>query len=237
MIEQNLLLSLCAFVGYFIESVFGFGGTIAYLSLSGFFFDFKTLIQLSIYMGIVFSGTVIIQNWRHIEWQHVKRITLLCLPGYIIGTYLMDVLPSQILLKIFAAFLVVYGMQNIFLPHLSTPAFLKKILVIIGGFIQGLTTTGGPFIIMGYRDEFKDKTSIRASMAFIFCIGNIYRYLQNSLTSGGAIEATINYWWICFPMILSAILGYAVHKIIPEEIFKRLIVILLTIIGLIFLFR
>jgi uncharacterized membrane protein YfcA len=228
---------VCAFIGYLIESIFGFGGTISFLSTSGLFFDFKLLIHLSIYMGIVFSGTIIIQNWHYIEWNHVKKLTLYCLPGYIIGTYLMDVLPSETLLKIFAIFLIAYGLQNILAPNFHPPSFLKKFFVIVGGFIQGLTTTGAPFVIMGCRDEFKDKTSLRASMALFFCIGNIYRFIQNSLTSGSALQATIEYWWICFPLILSAIVGYAIHKKIPEQIFKKLIIILLTLIGIIFLFR
>jgi hypothetical protein len=234
---MDILLVVITFLSYFIESIFGFGGTVLFLGLSGFIFDFKMMIHLSIYMGIVFSGTVILQNWKDIEWHLLRSIFLICLPGMIFGTYLIDALPALLLLKIFAVFLILYGLQNLFFPNIKMPKILNTFFVVIGGFFQGLTTTGGPFIVMGVRDKFRDKTSLRASMAVFFCMGNLYRFGQNTVTSGTALSASINYWWVCFPLILAAIIGYVLHKKIPENIFKRTVIVLLTFIGFIFLFK
>ena len=50
--------------------------------------------------------------------------------------------------------------------------FLKNFFVILGGFIQGIYTIGGPFVLMGYKDYFSSKQELRSTMAGYFFIIN-----------------------------------------------------------------
>ena len=45
------IIAIIACFAYAIESIFGFGGTIIFLGLSGFFFDFNSLLKLAMIVG------------------------------------------------------------------------------------------------------------------------------------------------------------------------------------------
>ena len=45
-------IALIACFAYAIESIFGFGGTIIFLGISGFFFDFNSLLKLAMIVGL-----------------------------------------------------------------------------------------------------------------------------------------------------------------------------------------
>lgn len=88
------LLGLIAFISYFLESIFGFGGTVVFLGLGGLTNDFKEVLLLAIYVALIASGTVIFQQRKEMPWGHLKRLTLPFLPGLVIGTLLIDMLAS-----------------------------------------------------------------------------------------------------------------------------------------------
>ncbi|MBI1326943.1 MAG: TSUP family transporter [Alphaproteobacteria bacterium] len=232
------ILNALAFIAYFLESIFGFGGTVIFLGAGGFFFDFKFLIVISIYMALVASLTIIIQSWRHIAWKHIGILMLLTLPGLIVGTLMMGQLGSGTLLKVFAVFLILYGVQGIFFPQLVLHHFIGKAFVMMGGFIHGVFTTGGPFVLMGYRENFAGKTELRASMAVFFVLANIWRIAQEGIFQGGeAVKTIIEYWWTAIPIIAAVIAGYFIHLGLPETLFRRAMTIGLMSVGVVFLLK
>jgi len=46
------IIATIACLAYGIESIFGFGGTIIFLGLSGFFYDFNSLLKLAMIVGL-----------------------------------------------------------------------------------------------------------------------------------------------------------------------------------------
>lgn len=236
-LDTIMLLAIAAFSGFFLESIFGFGGTVIFLGLAGFFFDFKTLIYISMFVAIVSSLTIIFQQYKHISLFHLKRIFLFTLPGVIMGTFLIDYLASAYLLKFFALVLVVYGIKDLLFPTFTLPSYLKLGFTGLGGLIQGIFTTGGPFILMGYRDFFENKQQIRATMAVFFCTTNLLRITQNTLTTGDALPIIYQHLYLGFAVIIAVILGYFVHVRINEALFKKAMTTGITLIGFVLLFR
>ena len=53
-------IALIACFAYAIESIFGFGGTIIFLGISGFFFDFNSLLKLAMIVGLSSGLAVLI---------------------------------------------------------------------------------------------------------------------------------------------------------------------------------
>ena len=128
--------------------------------------------------------------------------------------------------------------------HTSTNTFdtnsidiiLKKFFVILGGFIQGIYTIGGPFVLMGYKDSFSSKQELRSTMAGYFFIINSLRALFFVFLGGSYLNIVKTYYSIAFLVMLSVWIGYYVHKKIPEDLFKRLIIIAITLIGILIFF-
>ena len=229
-------IALIACFAYAIESIFGFGGTIIFLGLSGFFFDFNSLLKLAMIVGLSSGLAVLIQSYKYASLKHLIKILIYTIPGALIGTYFISYFASDILIKIFALILIVYGCFNLFFPEIKFPQFLKSFFVILGGFIQGIYTIGGPFVLMGYKDNFSSKQELRSTMAGYFFIINSLRAIFFVFLGGSYLEIVKIYYPIALLVMLSVWLGYFIHKQIPEILFKKLIIIAITLIGVLILF-
>ena len=229
-------IALIACFAYAIESIFGFGGTIIFLGISGFFFDFNSLLKLAMIVGLSSGLAVLIQSYKYVSLKHLIKILIYTIPGALIGTYFISYFASDILIKIFAIILIIYGCFNLFFPDIRFPQFLKNFFVILGGFIQGIYTIGGPFVLMGYKDYFSSKQELRSTMAGYFFIINSLRAIFFMFLGGSYLEIVKIYYPIALLVMLSVWLGYFIHKQIPEILFKRLIIIAITFIGVLILF-
>ena len=229
-------IALIACFAYAIESIFGFGGTIIFLGISGFFFDFNSLLKLAMIVGLSSGLAVLIQSYKYVSLKHLIKILICTIPGALIGTYFISYFASDILIKIFALILIVYGCFNLFFPDIKFPQFLKNFFVILGGFIQGIYTIGGPFVLMGYKDYFSSKQELRSTMAGYFFIINSLRAIFFVFLGGSYLEIVKIYYPIALLVMLSVWLGYFIHKQIPEILFKKLIIIAITLIGVLILF-
>ena len=229
-------IALIACFAYAIESIFGFGGTIIFLGISGFFFDFNSLLKLAMIVGLSSGLAVLIQSYKYVSLKHLIKILIYTIPGALIGTYFISYFASDVLIKIFALILIVYGCFNLFFPDIKFPQFLKNFFVILGGFIQGIYTIGGPFVLMGDKDYFSSKQELRSTMAGYFFIINSLRAIFFVFLGGSYLEIVKMYYPIALLVMLSVWLGYFIHKQIPEILFKRLIIIAITLIGVLILF-
>ena len=229
-------IALIACFAYAIESIFGFGGTIIFLGISGFFFDFNSLLKLAMIVGLSSGLAVLIQSYKYVSLKHLIKILIYTIPGALIGTYFISYFASDILIKIFAIILIIYGCFNLFFPDIRFPQFLKNFFVILGGFIQGIYTIGGPFVLMGYKDYFSSKQELRSTMAGYFFIINSLRAIFFMFLGGSYLEIVKIYYPIALLVMLSVWLGYFIHKLIPEILFKKLIIIAITLIGVLILF-
>ena len=229
-------IALIACFAYAIESIFGFGGTIIFLGISGFFFDFNSLLKLAMIVGLSSGLAVLIQSYKYVSLKHLIKILIYTIPGALIGTYFISYFASDILIKIFAIILIIYGCFNLFFPDIRFPQFLKNFFVILGGFIQGIYTIGGPFVLMGYKDYFSSKQELRSTMAGYFFIINSLRAIFFVFLGGSYLKIVKMYYPIALLVMLSVWLGYFIHKQIPEILFKKLIIIAITLIGVLILF-
>lgn len=236
--EQNhLLLSLIAALSYFIESIFGFGGTVVFIGIAGLFFDFKELVYISMLVSCVSSATILAQSWRHFNMAHFRRILAVAFPFLVLGTLMISLMGSPWLLKGFAALLICYGLHGLLMPDFRPPRSVKYAFVALGGFVQGVFTTGGPFVLMGYRREFADKTQLKATMAGFFLVCNLWRILQTNLTDGRAIEAIKSYGWIVLPVIGGVLAGHLLHLRLPEKVFQRCLLAGMLMIGCVLMLK
>ena len=234
MINFSVIAVIASFA-YALESIFGFGGTIIFLGISGLIYDFNSLLKLALFVAISSGLAVLIQSYKYLSWMHLTKILTLTIPGALIGTFLITYLNSVLLIKLFAIILIIYGFFNLFFPNRIIPSYLKKSLVMLGGLIQGIYTIGGPFVLMGYKDSFSSKQELRSTMAGYFFLINLGRAIFLMILGESFEEIVFIYYPIAFLVMVSVWLGYLIHKKIPEILFKKLIILAITLIGILIL--
>ncbi len=232
-----LIITFIAAFAYFIESIFGFGGTIIFLGIAGFFIDFDLLLKIAMFLGLSSGFIILIQSFNHVSFKDLKIILTMTIPGAIAGTYFIDHLQTNILLNIFAVILIIYGCLNLINQNYNPHHYIKNSFIYLGGLIQGLFTIGGPFVLMGYKNKFINRQQLRSTMAAYFFIINLIRIIQYSL-SGNNITLIIKNYYLTGIVIMACVwLGYFIHIRIPEILFKRAIIVFITVIGFLILIK
>lgn len=232
-----MLIPLAAFVGYFIESIFGFGGTIILLTIVSNFIPIKSVVILALVASVSASSYIILQSKAHINKNLLLRILAISILGVFLGVYLVDVLESEMLFKIFSAILIIYGLYGFFKPDLKFTDWLKKLIIFLGGVAMGLFSTGGPLILMGIRQEFANKQELRATMACYFLTTNIFRFIQLTIQK---VEFGLSYeiYLVTIALVWFAIfLGYKLHLKLPEEKFNKGLNFMFALIGFFYLIK
>ena len=219
------VIAIIASIAYAIESIFGFGGTIIFLGISGLFYDFNSLLKLAMIVALASGLAVLIQSYKHLSWKHLMQILIYTIPGAIFGTYLITFFSSDLLIKFFALILIIYGCFNLFFPNLIIPNYLKR----------GLLILGGPFVLMGYKDNFSSKQELRSTMAGYFFTINSIRAIFFMMLGESYVDIIFSYYPIAILVMVSVWLGYFIHKKIPEILFRKLIIIAITLIGVLIL--
>lgn len=233
----GILLAACVFTAYFIESVFGFGGTVLALAAISNFIDVKAAILIVAYAAICSSSLILISGYKSFSLKHFIKIYTYALPGVFIGTVVYLYMSPAFLLKFFGVFLVFYALYSLWKPAFKLSNFLSKAILFLSGIIQGIYGTGGPFMLMAYGHEFKDKSELRSMVAAYLLFGNVVRVIQMYFM--GQLDTALlgNYTWVILPVGIAVFLGFFVHKKLNDKVFKTGVFGLMLIAGVSFLFK
>lgn len=232
-----ILLTISVFLAYFIESIFGFGGTILALAAISNFIDVKAAILIVAYAAIWASSFILISGYKYFSLRHFIKIYSYAFPGVLIGTVIFLWASPAFLLKFFAAFLIFYSLYSLWNPHFKMPTILSRIILFFSGIIHGIFGTGGPFMLMAYGHEFGHKSELRTMVAAYLLFGNIIRFAQLTLMGKLEVDAFIDYWWIVIPIAFAIGIGFLLHLKLNETLFKRGVLCMMLISGIAFLVK
>lgn len=236
--EFIIIIALIFLFSYFIESVFGFGGTIIALTMLSFLIDAKNMVYLGIYAAIIANIVIILTDRKSFSKKVFISMFPISIIGTVIGVFLFVHLSNILLLKLFALFLLIFAIKSLIFDNLKlnkNPA--QKIILFFGGFIQGIFGTGGPLSVIGIRDSFSNKSELRTTIAVLFLVFNTVRVLQLYAQNSFPILYVASFWWIVLVVPLAIIMGYAVHIKINEKYFRLGVSLFILIASIILLVR
>jgi uncharacterized membrane protein YfcA len=220
------LIAISFSIGFFIESIIGFGGGLIAYSILGFFIDFKQMILAGIYIGTCSSAYIFFGDRKNFD----KKIFISALPlsiiGTIIGVIIFAKFPTKILTSIFGILLFFLSVKIMFFDKYIFPRFFKEKLILIGGISQGAFGIGGPFWVSALQKNFKNKSNLRTTLAAFFAGFNIIRLIQLYLQGQLHLDFFINILWTIIPVFIAIKLGHKIHLRINENYFKKGIAIM-----------
>ncbi len=230
-----LLIAISFSFGFFVESIVGFGGGLIAYAILGFFMDLKEMILSGLYIGTLSSACIAYTDRKSFDGKILKSIAPISLIGTIIGVFVFAEFPEKVLAPIFGALLILLAIKTIFFDKYTFPKIFKHKLIFIGGISQGAFGLGGPFTINAVKQDFKNKSNLRTTMAIFFVVFNLVRITQLFLQGKIKPDFFAEIWWAVIPVFVAIYLGYRVHLKISEDIFKKLIGLMTVFAGLKFL--
>jgi len=232
-----LLIAITFFAGFFIESIIGFGGGLIAYSILGFFMDIKHMILAGLYIGTCSSIYIFITDHKAFSKKLFLGALPICLFGTMLGVLIFSTLSSQIMLTMLGALSIILSAKIVFFDDVKFPRIFRNILLLIGGISHGLFGIGGPFVVNALKDEFKNKSELRTTMAVFFVTLNIVRFFQLSIQNEIHASLFLDIWWVIFPVFIAIYYGFKAHVKISEKIFKKLIGAMTLFSGIVFLLK
>lgn len=232
-ITTILLFFLLAFVSEIIGTVSGFGSSVFFVPIAGMMFDFKTTLALTGILHIFSTSAQVYMFRKKINWSLMIKIGIPSVIMVILGAWLNNKLNLK-----YAEFVM-----GLFLIAFAVTFFIKKDLKFkptnfnaitggaVAGFLAGLIGTGGAIrgATLAAFDLKKDMfVGTSAGIDFAVDFSRTVIYLFNGYLDKKYL------WYIPVLFVLAyagAWVGKKLLAKIPENIFKKIVLILIFAVG------
>lgn len=229
---KEILFALVLFIANVIQALTGFaGGPISMppcIALVGIN-DAKAAIT---FIFLVSTAVISIINIKNIKVKNLAIMIAFMLIGMIPGMWVFEVLEPKILMIIYGVIVVLIGIWKL-LSKGNTD--LKKpwnyIALIVAGIMQGMFTSGGPFLVLYATSDIPDKKEFRATVSSIWAILNIYmcaRMYNNGMYTPYTWKLVL---YSAIPVAIGIVLGNIWGKKIKQQTFLKVVYCLLIISG------
>jgi hypothetical protein len=227
-----------AYLSEVVGTVAGFGSSTVFLPLALLFFDFKTALVLVALLHI-FGNFGRIGFFRH---GLDKRILLIFgVPSVVlsvIGALLVGYISQDTLKGVLGVFLIIYAGISFWKENLKIKPSLPNSIIGGGlsGFLAGLIGTGGALrgaFLTAFGLPKEKYIATAAAIALAVDLTRIPVYF-----AGGFLNSKY-YWYVPFLLVFALVgsfTGKQIVKRIPQDKFKKIVLIAILLIGLKFIY-
>jgi len=226
---------LLALLSEIVGTVGGFGSSVFFVPLAGFFFDFKTVLGLTGLLHVFSNIAKLVLFRQHIEWALIWKIGIPSVLLVIAGAWLSNHIQftyAELLLGIFCISfaLLFWWKPDLRLQPTNTNAITGGG---IAGFLAGFIGTGGAIRAVTLTSFGLEKNIFIATSAAIDFGVDVSRsvvYLNQGYVQG-------NFWWYLPGLIIIAFIGSYIGKrllnSVSQELFRKIVLIFIFLTGII----
>jgi len=223
-----------------IQSIFGIGlliiGTPLLLLLN---LDFIKILSILLPCSILISFLQIVFSKFKIN-NYQKKIIYLSIPAVIAGIIMLHFVVTKINFKIFigCSILLMFLFKFIITKKFFKKIFIKykKITIIFIGLFHGLTNVGGTLLSLFFQEiNSNNKNKIQASVSYAYFFFALTQYLSIQIFFKN-IYPNIENLYLLFASILGFLLGKKIFSKIKDDLFIKILNLLILISASILIF-
>ncbi len=233
-----LIASFIILLASIVQGATSFGFSLLALPLLGLLFELKVVVPTLVLFSLVLNIIILVKLKMK---PHIKEIGLLALFAVIcipIGVQLLIVV-NESTLKLSVSILLIV-ISTIMISGVKLNIKNKKIAYIITGILSGIlngaVSLSGPPVVVLLANDDKNKNEFRSNLTFLFVILNIVTialYLKRGLFENPEL---VNMIYLLPVMVIGTFLGIHLGNKIDDVKFKKLVLVLLLIMGIVNLF-
>lgn len=230
-IAAAALIILCA---YLIRGISGFGSGLVAVPLLALLLPLKFVVPLVLVLDFSAALTISGHARHHVRWDEVKPVLPFAAAGVALGVTLLIHMPERPTLSALAAFVILFGLRNVFNIHGSKPIARGWAAPagLIGGMVGALFGTGGPPYVVYLSHRLRDKSELRATFSGLFMLDGGFRIatfiVTGLLLQRGMLAAVLGALPV---MALGLYLGHRAHLRMSQRTMLTLIGVLLLFSG------
>jgi uncharacterized protein len=235
-----LLTGVVIFAASIMEALTGFGSGIIALPFLAVLIGIKTAVPMIMVISVVFTSYMLALNFKKVAWKEYFTIIGFVALGLPVGIYIFSAFDEKNLKLFLGLFIIVFSLRaliKIKFPHqpanLRAYGIFQRIMLFMGGIVQGAFATGGPLIVIYSADKIKEKSSFRATMCVVWLTLNTILLTKNFIVGGIMTKHVFVLVAGAFPFFVAgSLIGLKLHKKVSLRVFTLLINIVLMAAGI-----
>lgn len=218
-----------------LQGMAGFGFALLAVPLLSIILPLNQVVPLVVACSLCTNIMVLASCRQHVNLKEISIMILFGILGIPVGTYGLTHLPLQVL-EIGMSILIIISALVLYRGYKIT--FRKKFVAYgiagtLSGLLNGAMAMSGPPIVLFLSNEGQDKEQFKANLSFYAMITNIITLTTYTLRGLMNKETYLLLGGNLLALFLGAILGIFIAKRIPSPVFKKLVIVLLLILGMI----
>jgi len=229
-----LSIALVVFAAVFIQAISGSGlALVAMPLLIGMMSPIEAATLVSL-MAITVQMIMLSRYFRSLTARSLWRLIVGALIGIPIGILALSRLDEQIILTTLGVFLVSYSLYSLFAPKI--PEIKGKawgfVFGLISGLLHGAYNTGGPpYVIYGVSQRWSPP-QFKSNLQVLLMVNSTSVVIAH-LMAGHITSAVLQNYAVAVPVILTgAFTGFFLDRFINEAWFRRIVLVVLLLIGI-----
>lgn len=237
-IAGTVLFVLVQLFSNFVQAVTGFGGgpiamppSMALVGVA----QAKAAVTCILWLTCIIIS---VRQIRNIDLKHLGIILGCMIPGVLVGMWLFSVLSLNILMLVYGIIVVLIGGWKLFFPaQRDLPHSVRIVALILSGLMQGMFTSGGPFLVIYAVSAIPDKNRFRATISTVWAVINTYMVARMAV---GGMYSNGEYMLVVYsliPVALAIYTGKRVADRLDRELFLKVVYALLIVSGALLIYN
>ncbi len=229
-----IIVVVVMLVSAFTQTLTGFGSALVSMSILPPLLGIQVASPLVALMAITLELILLIRFRGAINFKAVWRLSLAALAGIPLGLVLARSISEDIVLTVLGVVLVGYSLYALItprLPELKHPAWAFG-FGFIGGILSGAYNVAGPAAVIYGNCRRWQPDEFRSNLQAFFLVNDAFVLINHGL-AGNLQPIVWSYYLVALPAILLGIFfGLKLDRRINPDVFRKLVQVLLIVMGL-----
>lgn len=232
------IIALIVFFAFFTQAATGFGALVISMTLGALMYPVDVLLSWFVPLVVLLSVYLLARHHNHIDWPlFLRRILPGMGLGMLVGQSLFYSLNVAALKYLLGALVVFLAGRELLRSQTVQRNIPLLPWTLAAGVVHGIFATGGPLLVYGLNGQNIDKSVFRSTLTLVWgalAAGLVVSYIVSGLLT---VEALPRIGMLAAILPLSILAGEWAHRYINEELFKRVINVLLVFCGVVLLLK
>lgn len=223
-----------AFLAAYVAGAAGFGDGVMAASVWLHVLSPLEVVPLILSIGILIHGISLIKLWRQLDFSQLLPFLIPGIVGVPVGVWLLQYASPDIFKISIGTFLLGYSLLMLFLPKITIQfggKALNSVFGATGGVIGGFAGLTGiiPAIWCGLRGWPKEQQ--RGVFQPFLVVLDILAIIVLAWNGQVTAQTGVNLLWCLPAIIIGIVLGLKTYKHVNDQVFKRIVLILILFSG------
>jgi len=222
------------FLGCFTQTLTGFGLALVTMALLPSLIGLHIATPLVALVAITLEILMLVRYHESLKIRSILGLTISALIAIPIGVVYVRQIDERIALFLLGVVITGYALYA--LIGFRLPTLSNSIWAWIFGFLGGLlggayNTSGPPAVIYGNCRQWSPQ-EFKSNLAGYFMIGSIMVVATHGLSGNFTPDVWVNFWWTLPALVLGFFLGQGMDRWLNPESFRRIVLIMLVVLGI-----